>query len=78
MDAVKSEIRAASCRRFACPMAYGAIAPMEMGVPLAVWRQVVVFRRLQARNTPPGSDYVGECGIGRLPDDVLCVEVTAW
>ena len=72
VGAGESEIRAALCRCPACPMAHGAVATVEMGVSLAVWRQVVAFRRLQARNSPLGSDRVGECCIGRLSYFVLC------
>ena len=72
------EIRTALCRRFACPVAHGVVVPLEMGVPVAILGQIMVFRWLQARNTPPDSDCVSRRSVGRLPDDVLCVELTAW
>ena len=71
MGAGSPLIRVAALRRAAFPVARGAVASLEMGVPLAVWRQVVDVRRLHTRNTPLDSDSIGRHGSDGLPDDVI-------
>lgn len=53
------------------------VVSMEMGVPLAIWRQTMDIRRLQTRNSPPHTDYLGQRGSCGQPYIVLFVEIAA-
>ena len=72
------EIRISVCRNSACFLADRGVAPVEMGVRVAVPRQAVAFRRLQARNKTPHIYYYTQHSVDCQPDNVLCVEVRVW
>lgn len=72
------EIRISVCRNSACFLADRGVAQVEMGVRVAVPRQVVVFRRLQARNETPHIYRYTQHRVDCRPDNVLYLEVTAW
>lgn len=75
MVAGSPAVRYALCGCSAWIMVDWAVAPVEMGVPLAVWRQTMDIRRLQARNSPSHTDYFGQrCSYGQ-PYVVLFMEI---
>lgn len=78
MGAGSPEIRISVCRDSACFLADRGVAPMEMGVRVAVSRQALAFRRLQARNETPHIYCHTQHSVDCQPDNVLCVKVTVW
>ena len=78
MGAGSPEIRISVCRNSACFLADRGVAPVEMGVRVAVSRQAVAFRRLQARNETPHIYCHTQHSVDCQPDNVLYLEVTAW
>lgn len=72
------EVRISVCLNSACFLADRGVAPVEMGVPVAVLRQTVVFRRLQAGNETPHIYRYPQHSVNCRPDNVLCVKVTVW
>lgn len=78
MGAGSPEIRISVCRNSACFLADRGVAQVEMGVRVAVPRQVVVFRRLQARNETPHIYRYTQHRVDCRSDNVLCVKVMVW
>lgn len=72
------EVRISVRHNSACFLADRGVAPVEMGVRVAVPRQAVAFRRLQARNKTPHIYYYTQHSVDCQPDNVLCVKVRVW
>lgn len=77
MVAGSPAVRYALCGCSAWIMVDRAVAPVGMGVRLEIWRQTMVLRRLQTRNSPPHTDYFGQRGSYGQPYVVLFVEIEA-
>lgn len=77
MGAGSPAICVANCGCSAWIMVDWVVVSLEMGVPLAIWWQTMVIRRLQARNSPPHTDYHGQRGSYGQPYVVLFVEIAA-
>lgn len=72
------EIRISVCRNSACFLADRGVAPVEMGVRVAVPRQAMAIRRLQARNETPHIYRYPQHSVDCRSDNVLCVKVRVW
>ena len=75
MGADSPAVRYARCGCSAWIMVDWVVVSVEMGVPLAVWRQTMDIRRLQTRNSPSHTDYIGLRGSCGQPYVVLFVEI---
>lgn len=75
MGAGKPEIRSADCGSSAFVLVNRAVVPMEVGTSLAVPRQDVDSRRLQAGNETPDSDFPCYYRSSGRSDVVLSLEI---